>query len=173
MHSAISALLASASDNVVHIVTMRWLHQLKEPCSAGDRVPLVGDARSTHSCVGVTSLAQRLSPYTSKGSSRQVSDEGKRRAIKTRIVKSRRRVAIYPAKGDCGLPSTWHEGLLDSGKSRGTCERGSALEDRLTHDLNHFGLVAAMRLSQDHVVTGRRLLHLRQSCNNTSSAAPA
>ena len=38
--------------------------------------------------------------------------------------------------------------------------RATALEDKLTHDLDQLGLVAALRLGWDHVVTERRLLHL-------------
>ena len=65
VHTSVFARLASASDNVVHVVTGRCLHHLKEPCvnskSPSKRAiasSLVGDARSTYSrVIGVMSLS--------------------------------------------------------------------------------------------------------------------
>ena len=93
--------------------------------------------------MGVKSLAQRLSPCSSKKSRQYRGNRRRGRAAsnQTRLDMSRRRVQGSPAKGRNTLPKTWHEKQLNLSQNRGTCERGTASEHRLTGFLSHLGLV--------------------------------
>ena len=160
LHSAVPALLAPTSEAVDHVVTGSRLRQLKEPFNVGDRVQL----RRRWEVRTITCDerdASLLAPQKGRGS---IAARWASRAS-CQQSDSPRQVTQFSGKGFvCKTVKASRVGLLDLSQSCGTCGRGAAPEGRLVHLLSHLGLVAAKRLGWDHVVTGRRVHQLKQSC---------